>query len=104
MVDEDENEERIKDCINIGGYQVCGIRTFIIALVVLVPFSILCFQDQKSDLLFAAATMVLSFFFGMKTEEKNEEISQLKTQIMERKLKKEQTPIKEVDNGTNDQS
>lgn len=73
--------EEMKDCIDVGGYRVCGIRTFIISLVVLIPFSVLAFQQQATDLLFAAATMILSFFFGMKNEEKNKEITQLKSQV-----------------------
>jgi hypothetical protein len=77
-------EEEMKDCIDVVGYRICGIRTFIIALVVLIPFSVLAYQQQATDLLFAAATMILSFFFGMKNEEKNKEIAQLKSQLKEK--------------------
>jgi|GEM_PF-6152408 apolipoprotein N-acyltransferase len=78
------DEEQIKDCIDVVGYRICGVRTFIIALVILIPFSVLAFQTQATDLLFAAATMILSFFFGMKNEQKNEEIANLKSQLKEK--------------------
>jgi hypothetical protein len=80
MATEEENSI-IKDCMEAGPIKVCGVRTFIIALVILVPFAYLAFITKSTELLFAAATMVLTYFFGMKTGEKDKEIADLKAQI-----------------------
>lgn len=80
MATEEENSI-IKDCMEAGPIKVCGVRTFIIALVVLVPFALLAYETKSTELLFAATTMVLTYFFGMKTGEKDKEIADLKAQI-----------------------
>lgn len=89
------NEENniIKDCMEAGPIKICGVRTFIIALVVLIPFSLLAYQTKSIELLFAAASMILTFFFGMKTGEKDKEISELKAQMAAMRIQMSAAPI-----------
>lgn len=81
MTEEAEENSILKDCMEAGPLKICGVRTFIIALVILIPFSLLAYETKAIDLLFAAASMILTFFFGMKTGEKDKEIAALKSEL-----------------------
>ncbi len=62
----EEEEGMSKECMQIGDKKICGIRSFILAFMIIATFCYTTIINNSIDQITSAAMLVIGFFFGMR--------------------------------------
>lgn len=62
----EEEEGMSNECIQVGDKKICGMRSFILALMIIATFCYTAIINNSVDQITSAAMLVIGFFFGMR--------------------------------------
>jgi len=59
-------EDLPQECMEVAGQKICGVRAFLLSMLVVGTFCYIALKNNSIDQISSAAMLVLGFFFGIR--------------------------------------